>query len=335
MPTRKFPSKALVTLLLSMVVGCGDDDGVTPPDLSDKTAPANVADLASAANSDSSVLLTWTAPGDDGADGTAVQYDIRYSTSVITNANFSFATQASDLPLPDSSGTGEALKVARLTANTTYYFALKTADEVPNWSGLSNVVIAATLSAPPPQFVLKWGSEGSGDGQFSHPWGVAVDGSRNVYVADKGNHRIRKFDDTGTFLTKWGSQGFGNGQFEEPTGIAVDGSDNVYVADRRNQRIQKFDGNGAFLNKWGSRGSGDGQFIFPMDIAPDNSGNVYVVDTNNHRIQKFDDTGTFLTKWGSRGSGNGQFSFPSGIAVDGSGNVYVVDNGNDRIQKFR
>ncbi|GAF84493.1 unnamed protein product, partial [marine sediment metagenome] len=64
------------------------------------------------------------------------------------------------------------------------------------------------------EFVLKWGSEGSGDGQFDGISGVAVDSSGNVYVADNENHRIQKFTSDGAFLIKWGSQGSGDGQFD-------------------------------------------------------------------------------------------------------------------------
>jgi len=183
-------------------------------------------------------------------------------------------------------------------------------------------------------FVTKWGTQGSGAGQFNSPAGVAVDSSGNVYVADYSNHRIQKFSSTGTFLTKWGSYGSGDGQFDHPLIVAVDSSGNVYVADTWNQRIQKFSSTGTFLTKWGSYGSGDGQFQDPNSVAIDSSGNVYVADLRNNRIQKFSSTGTFLTKWGSSGSGDGQFNFPRDIAIDSSGNVYVADYNNKRIQKF-
>jgi hypothetical protein len=136
-------------------------------------------------------------------------------------------------------------------------------------------------------FLAKWGSEGSGDGQFNWPAGVWVDNSGNVYVADYNNHRIQKFDTYGAFLAKWGSEGGGDGEFKNPTGVWVDDSGNVYVAERGNHRIQKFDPNGTFLAKWGSQGSGDGQFDGPVGVAVDSSGNVYVTDTGNSRIQKF------------------------------------------------
>jgi tripartite motif-containing protein 71 len=74
----------------------------------------------------------------------------------------------------------------------------------------------------PPNFIIKWGSKGEGDGQFFSPGAVAVDSSDNVYVADELNHRIQKFDSDGIFITKWGSFGVGDGQFISHSGVAVD-----------------------------------------------------------------------------------------------------------------
>ncbi len=136
-------------------------------------------------------------------------------------------------------------------------------------------------------FVTKWGSTGTGDGQFDQIYGVAVDSSGNVYVADTYNHRIQKFDSNGNFITKWGSAGDGDGQFDRPYGIAVDSFGYVYVSNFGHHRIQKFDSNGNFITKWGSNGTGDGQFQGPYGIALDSSGNVYIADYGNDRIQKF------------------------------------------------
>lgn len=67
---------------------------------------------------------------------------------------------------------------------------------------------------PQPNFVTQWGQAfGSGNGQFNHPLGVAVDTAGNVYVVDSGNYRIEKFTSNGAFLSQWGSAGTGNGQF--------------------------------------------------------------------------------------------------------------------------
>jgi len=181
-------------------------------------------------------------------------------------------------------------------------------------------------------FVTKWGSEGSGNGQFKAPVGIAAAGY--VYVVDKNNARIQKFTSEGTFVTSWGSHGGGNGQFIEANGIAVDESGYVYVSEIGNRRIQKFTSDGAFVTKWGNHGSEDGQFYHARGVAVDGSGYVYVADSENCRIQKFTSDGTFITKWGSSGSGESQFNHPTGIAVDTSGYVYVADNWNHRIQKF-
>ena len=150
MPAYKFWFKICLLFLLSMAVGCSDDDPVTPPPPADTTPPASVGNLASSPSTDSSATLTWTAPGDDGTNGTATAYDIRFSTTLITDANFNSATQAANLPVPSTAGTGETFTVTGLTENTIYHFALKTADEVPNVSGLSNVPNATTPIAPPP-----------------------------------------------------------------------------------------------------------------------------------------------------------------------------------------
>ena len=183
-------------------------------------------------------------------------------------------------------------------------------------------------------FLSKWGSYGSGNGQFKYPFGMAVDGSGNVFVTDQYNHRIQKFDSSGTWLAAWGSYGTGDGQFNYPIDVAIDTSGNVYIADNNNNRIQKFDNNGLYLGQWGSSGTGDGQFAYPYGVAVDGAGNVYVADTENHRIQKFDNNGLYLGQWGSYGSSNGLFNNPYGVEVDGSGNVYVSDTYNHRIQKF-
>lgn len=97
-----------------------------------------------------SVTLYWTAPGDDSISGTATQYDIRYSTSTITDANWATATQVTGETAPKPAGQQETFVVRTLASNTTYYFAIKTVDEVGNWSGLSNVAIKQTSDTIPP-----------------------------------------------------------------------------------------------------------------------------------------------------------------------------------------
>lgn len=92
------------------------------------------------------VTLNWTAPGDDGATGTAASYDIRVSSAPITELNFSNATQLPNEPIPQIAGSSESYTAINLTPSTTYYFALKTADEAGNISGLSNVATKTTAA---------------------------------------------------------------------------------------------------------------------------------------------------------------------------------------------
>jgi streptogramin lyase len=204
---------------------------------------------------------------------------------------------------------------------------------------------AASCSAPvscptPPPvpcgtYLTKWGTFGSGRGQFGdYSYGVATDATGNVYVVDRGNRRIQKFDAGGAFLTTWGSEGAGDGQFARPVAAAVDAAGNVYVVDLAPARIQKFTSDGTFLLGWGSDGGGPGEFALPYGVGVDAGGNVYIADTENHRIQKFDGTGTFLLEWGTLGAGDGEFDEPYDVGVDGAGDVFVVDTENHRIQKF-
>jgi DNA-binding beta-propeller fold protein YncE len=194
------------------------------------------------------------------------------------------------------------------------------------------------------RFLLKWGGKGTGDGQFAFTgdapdgFGIAVDGSGAVYVADTNNNRIQKFDPNGQLLRTWGGAGSGDGQFNRPFDIAADATGNIYVADGINHRVQKFDPNGQFLLKWGGEGTGNGQFQYASGVTVDGPGNVYVADTGAtfSRVQKFDASGRFILAWGSYGRGDGQMrAVLAGLAADGAGNVYIADNRNNRIEKFR
>jgi DNA-binding beta-propeller fold protein YncE len=190
------------------------------------------------------------------------------------------------------------------------------------------------------EFVAKWGSAGSGDGQFSNPEGID-NYDTTLYVADRNNNRVQKFNLDGDFVSKFGTSGAGDGQLNDPAGIYCDvGNSRVYVADRNNNRIQKFITTGSFVLAIGSSGSGDGQFYHPMSVAkmPPIGGNygskVYVTDTDNNRIQLFTTDGDFFVKWGASGAQNGQFNSPRGIAIGSTGYVYVADYNNNRVQKF-
>ena len=108
--------------------------------------PGAVADLIAANPTENSITLTWTAPGNDGYEGTASEYDIRYSTAVISEANWGSAIQIDNEPAPQTAGSQETFVMNGFDINTLYYFAIKTADDVPNWSSLSNIASETTLN---------------------------------------------------------------------------------------------------------------------------------------------------------------------------------------------
>ena len=111
----------------------------------DTTVPATINPLVVAGVGYQSVTLAWRATGDDGNSGTGSSYDIRYSTSEITAANFADATQATG-PSPVAAGTMATYAVCGLSESTLYYFAIKLLDEAANASDISNTVSATTTS---------------------------------------------------------------------------------------------------------------------------------------------------------------------------------------------
>ncbi len=119
----------------------------------DTTPPAAIADLSVTTATGTSLALRWTAPGNNGTTGTAASYDIRYSTSPITSANWGSATQTTGEPVPAIAGTVQTFTVTGLAGSQTYYVAMKTTDAAGNVSALSNVATGTTLDVIPPAAV--------------------------------------------------------------------------------------------------------------------------------------------------------------------------------------
>jgi hypothetical protein len=116
----------------------------TPPN-PDYTAPARIIDLTVSNITESSINLTWTAPGDDDNSGTATEYDLRYDVVNVTVVTWNSATKIQNLSKPKSNGENETVMVTGLMPNTTYYFAIITCDEASNWARLSNSASGTTL----------------------------------------------------------------------------------------------------------------------------------------------------------------------------------------------
>src|SRR3989339_1379498 len=119
-----------------------------PPD---PVLPAKINNLAAGNATKSSITLTWTATGDDGTTGSAIEYDIRYlEGTVLTSGNWDSAVQLIGEPQPKASGQSETYTVNGLKEDTQYYIGIKARDEIlTNWSELSNIVNLKTTSDKP------------------------------------------------------------------------------------------------------------------------------------------------------------------------------------------
>ena len=181
---------------------------------------------------------------------------------------------------------------------------------------------------------IRFGTRGSGRGQFKNPLEVAVDGDGNLLVADHFNHRIQKFVDY-RFFAAVGTEGEGSLQFKAPTSIAFNAANNkIYVADSGNSRIQVLNSDLTISSNFGKYGSGRGKFKHPYGVSCDSSGQIFVADTDNHRIQVFTAEGIFMRMFGQHGSGCGELNEPICIFVDADGVVYVSEGKNHRISVF-
>jgi YD repeat-containing protein len=187
---------------------------------------------------------------------------------------------------------------------------------------------------PAPSYKSAFGALGGADGQLKAPADIAIAANGDLFVVDRGNNRIERFNQEGKFVSKFGSEGTANGQFKRPCSIAIDPSGYLWVADADNNRIQKFTEGGAFIKAIGSYGTGDAQFSKPEGIATNSQGYVYVADTFNSRIQKFTSAGEFVSKIGSLGSGNGKFNQPVGVDIGPGGKLWVADRGTHRLTEF-
>jgi hypothetical protein len=209
-------------------------------------------------------------------------------------------------------------------------------------------------------------ADGAGDNaSFYTPKAVAVNSTGTVFVADGGNHTIRKITPAGVVTTIAGLAGNGNSgsadgtnstaRFGDPFGITLDSGGNLYVADRLNETIRMIRPVGTnwvvrtIAGLTGSAGHTDGtnsaaRFYDPRSITADSATNLYVADFGNNLIRKIQPVGTnwvvstIAGNYGSSGHTDGTgtnatFYAPEAIDVDSAGNLYVVD-GSTLIRKI-
>jgi len=207
------------------------------------------------------------------------------------------------------------------------------------------------------------GQRGSADGtgsaaRFETPWGVAVDNTGNVYVADAGNNTIRRIDPGGKVSTLAGlagaagsSDGLGSAaRFDYPQALVADTRGTVYVTDSLNHTIRRISPSGMVTTVAGLArhpGNADGRgsaarFRCPAGITMDSAGNLFVADEFNHTIRKITPDADVITFAGLAkvsGSTDGiamaaRFHNPHGCAVDDAHNLYVSDMNNGTIRRI-
>lgn len=269
--------------------------------------------------------------------------------TVTTNGSFTFpapvAANAAYSVTIGAQPTGQICTLSKSSGNTVKL-------------NINDVLIVCSSSAWTVTTLAGSGTQGGNDGlgvaaSFSMPVGMAVDSSGNVFVADNGNHKIRKITPTGTVTTFAGSgtAGAADGaaslaQFKNPSGLAIDAVGNVYVTENSKVRkitpagvVSTLAGNGTLGNTNGT--GANARFHSPTGVAVSKEGIVYIVDRGNNNIRKIEGAGVVTTLAGSGAEGsadgagvNASFNYPQGITVDSNGAIYVADTRNNKIRRI-
>ncbi len=189
--------------------------------------------------------------------------------------------------------------------------------------------------------------------KFWNPTGIAIDPQGNIFVADPGNHRIRKITPGGAVSTVAGTDPYGyadgpggSARFFSPEDLALDAQGNIYVGDANNYKVRKITPGGVVSTLAGSTygyldGAGTGaQFYTPRGMQCDAQGNVYVSDYFNNKIRKITPAGVVTTLagstygWADGAPATAKFDGPRGMIVTAQGEIYVTEDRNNTIRKL-
>lgn len=186
----------------------------------------------------------------------------------------------------------------------------------------------------------KFGSLGSGNGEFNTPRAVALASGGDVYVADTKNNRVQEFSASGEYLAQLGTTGTEKEKLKEPTGVAVAPNGDVFVASTPCRCVKKYGAKGEYLSEFATTALAE-----PSGIAVSSNKLVYVTGkssesgTERYVVSVFkEETGAFVKDFGLEGSETCTpctLKEPRGIAVSANGAyVYIASTGNDRVEQF-
>jgi len=287
-----------------------------------------------------------------------------------SNAGYVWTVSSGTLPpgVTLVSGTPDATLRGLPTTAGTYNFTLQVQDSSGSvaMQALALLVNPAMIRA-----VAGTGVAGlSGDGgpataaQFDTPAGVLVDSVGNIFIADRGNNRIRRIDAVTGFVSTVAGTGVGGGfngdnqlaavtQFNFPTALALDTGGNWFVADQGNNRLRRVAHTTQIVTTVAGTGiqgfNGDGvaataaRLNVPSGVAVDQVGHIFIADSFNHRVRRVDAiTGVITTVAGDGTAGSvgdgapataAQLNFPLDVAIDESGNILIADSFNNRVRR--
>ncbi|MEK7474689.1 MAG: kelch repeat-containing protein [Candidatus Coatesbacteria bacterium] len=199
--------------------------------------------------------------------------------------------------------------------------------------------------------------------RLSGPYGVAVDGSGNVFIADTGNNRVRRVDVTtgkigtlaGTGVMSFNADHISAtvAQLNAPSGVAVGLSGSVYIADYGNARVRVVGAGSGLIDTVAGTGTagynGDGiaatvaQLQSPFGVAVDGLGNLFIADDANNRVRKVTAASGLISTVAGTGlccyngdqidATTARLNYPEGVAVDASGNLFIADTYNYRVRE--
>jgi len=179
--------------------------------------------------------------------------------------------------------------------------------------------------------IKMYGGFGWGEDQFDEPCDITAVFGLDVFVADRNNHRIMRFDRKLNYISSLGVNALGDEayRFQYPAGISVSRLRDTFVIDSENKRVIRFNSFDAPEVQFGGFSSTGMPLNVPVGIAEFNNNRIYVTDAGQNCIIVFDYFGNYIDLIGKN-----VFKQPSGLCTDSNGNIYVCDTGMNDVKVF-